>query len=189
MCSSDLKSVYIFGNQRSFPYVERAGCHEIVETMAKAEVIIMTSTLKHNHEHAFKELTSFLLDNPTIPVICCNPDIYVLSTNDTFKKVVGYYAKELLDKGVTVHWFGKPYQNYSMMIKSLLPKTWQIPIDESVCFFDDNIDNVIAMKKDIGIKGCCVMNTGLFKGKDIKTELNTRDYHPDFFIPFLNFQS
>ena len=66
------KTVYVFGNDTSMPYVTLAPIKKVTQNLKEADAIILTSSLHKNHETAFTTLVDFLLEHPHIPIICCN---------------------------------------------------------------------------------------------------------------------
>ncbi|MFT5171687.1 MAG: ribonucleotide monophosphatase NagD (HAD superfamily), partial [Candidatus Marinamargulisbacteria bacterium] len=94
----------------------------------------------------------------------------------------GFYA-ELLDKqGAEVYWIGKPHLNYARMVSQILAKE-HISVNTGICFFDDNIINVVALKKQLGITSCLITESGLHQGQDPPDKNSI-----DFAIPLLKFQ-
>ena len=108
-----------------------------------------------------------LLKNPR-PIIACNPDRYVMGISEKIK-VAGYYAEKLAKEcDVDIYWCGKPLLNFSKIVKDQCIKLGYPTPDKNTWFFDDNIENIISMKKHIGISGCCIKTTGLSKFENIK---------------------
>ena len=66
---------------------------------------------------------------------------------------------------IQIHWFGKPYANYSFMIQQLISERYSIALNGETVFFDDNIHNLERMCMDLNITGCLVRDTGLAHGK------------------------
>lgn len=154
------KKVYIFGRETSYEYVENADC-KIIFNINNAEAIILTTSLREDTNEEYQKIKSFCLDNPKIPVICCNPDLYVKGIGNSLIKVIGYYGRQLeIDLNRQLAWIGKPYKNFSNIVKDRLEEK-NIAVDKHILFFDDNYLNVIALQRDIGISGCLVKDTGL----------------------------
>lgn len=154
------KRVYLFGQESSYAYMEGVDYKLVTADYAQADVIVMTSSLKAASEREYQRLKQVLSQHPR-PVVCCNPDQYVKGPQGTWISVVGWYASRLEQElGLAVHWIGKPYANFSSLVKGVLTKRG-VTIDSRVCFFDDNPLNVQAMMRDLGIAGCCVTDTGI----------------------------
>jgi len=175
------KNVFVFGAPTSYPYIYQAHCKNIVSTPEEADCIVMTSSYKDHTETLLDSIANFLKKNPHIPTICCNPDRLV-RTKHGLKPVIGFFAEKLSQTlGIDLHWIGKPYKNFSYVTKKLLEKEG-ITLSKTVCFFDDNIENVQALQSDLGISGCLVKETGLAKDLDTpRTKIPT-----DFIIPSLS---
>ena len=165
------KKVFVFGTESSKDYISEANPSQFT-TLFDADVVVLTASLKDGHEEKFQELMIYLESHPNIPVICSNPDQNVRPYGDkNLKKVIGYYAGLLERQGVHVHWMGKPYDSFSDVVSSVLKTRFSIESNEGVCFFDDNIENVINLTNRLGISGCLVRDTGLSKGIDLKSYL------------------
>lgn len=94
------------------------------------------------------------------PIICVNPD-RIIRRPSGIVPVIGTDAAHIeLETGVPVHWFGKPHQNFSELVGKILKKN-KIACDKSTWFFDDNIENVTAMARHLGISGAWVRDTGI----------------------------
>ena len=160
------KPVYIFGSKSSHQYVKKV-VSKVVDSPQEAAAIILTSSLKENHETRFDTLQTYLKKNPK-PVICCNPDKVVKDTR-SLKKVIGYYANQLeKNLNTPLHWIGKPLPNFSKII------TQKIQFNPtSTLFVDDNLENVIALKKHLGIHGCWITQTGISYRKNIHKHIQS----------------
>jgi len=155
------KIVFVFGKKESYPYVDRAPIQRRTSQIKEAEVIVMTSSNSDTHEKDFIELQAYLDHHPDTPIICCNPDRFVVN-NGAYIKVIGYYA-EIIEKIYPnpFYWFGKPEGNYAKMIKKYLETYANIPVTPQIYFFDDNIKNVKNMVETIPVSGVLVSETGL----------------------------
>ncbi len=167
------KSVYVFGTPESYAYVENAGCRRITQNVQEADIIIMTSSLKEKTEEELEKIRDV-----DVPVICPNPDRYVMGPEGRIP-VVGYYAERL---GRPIHWMGKPYSNFSWVVKKWLEPRFEL---NAVCFFDDNLENVLTIQRDLGFWGCCVTQTGLSRDLDVEAVKEK----PSFWLPSLGSRS
>jgi ribonucleotide monophosphatase NagD (HAD superfamily) len=150
------RSCFVFGNESSHPYVIDAG-GIVCDLIQNSEVVLLMSSLKERQDAFQKHVVDFLRSRPEIPVICCNPDEYVLGPNDCLIPVMGYFAKQMevrLDRKFI--WMGKPYRNFSDIVRLRLPCEVQ-----EILFFDDNPENVTALEAHLGLSGCVIRDTGL----------------------------
>lgn len=160
------KRCFWVGWENSVSYLE--GTEAIVtDQLNDAEVIVLLSSfIKGNHK-VFAPIIEILKKNKEIKVICTNPDEFVYSQKGLLN-VIGHYAKNIEKEcGIEAHWIGKPYKNYSLMIKELISQKSNTKLSDNAVFFDDNIENVRAMIKDINITGCLIKETGLHKNKPL----------------------
>ncbi|MBT5954131.1 hypothetical protein HOG98_05360 [bacterium] len=165
------KKVYVYGRQFSLPYFDNSTCSKIVSTLDEADVIAMMSTYKPDNIQPYNDLKAHILMYPHKKVFCCNPDINVVTHENVKKPVIGHYAKKLYDETNTpVLFFGKPYENFSQMVKNVIEKEGH-KLSLKTCFFDDNLENVKNMSKHIGISGACITDTGL--SQHISKNLNS----------------
>lgn len=179
------KCVYIYGSDNSKHYIWDAGAKELTDDITQADVIVMTASYKSDNDTHVAALKSEKQQRPHLPIICCNPDKVVLSKRG-IKPVVGHYAKVIEElTSSDVHWIGKPLQNFSTVVKHLLDKHHPHFYPERTCFFDDNIENVMRLKRDLNISGCWVKDTGIFK-EDSAPELIQKYGKPDYLIPVLS---
>lgn len=156
------RNVYVFGSETSHHYVKAASCMSIVNTLDHADCIVLTSSFKDHSEHLLNPIKDFLKTRPHIPIICCNPDRYVM-TKHGLKPVIGYFAEKLeLELNNPFFWIGKPYENFSFVVQKML-EVQNISLSRTCCFFDDNLHNVAQLKNDLGILGCWVKDTGISK--------------------------
>ena len=154
------KKCYAAGYLGSLSYLEKAG-GIIVDNINDAEAVVLLSSFLKENDNFFNKIIKFIKDNKEVPVVCTNPDIYVNSAKGLFP-VVGYYAQKIEQQcGIKIKWFGKPFRNYSLMLKKIIEQQLKISLNENTIFFDDNPENVAAMIDHIGIKGCVVRNSGL----------------------------
>ena len=179
------KIVYIMGKSNSHTYAIDANCKEITDNLTLADTIVLTGSPNTGGDELINKLSTHLLENPNKPIICCNPDL-VVQTKTGLKTVLGHYTKQLEEKiNRKAHWFGKPYENFSLMIQSVIKSKFNIQLDHTCCFFDDNIENVTELMKHAGIQGCWVKDTGI--GKELNIKLSTKKYgNPTHIIPELS---
>lgn len=170
------KQVGVFGSPSSEYYVRLANPKDIVSDWSQADVLVMTSTRKHNFEAEYNRLQHVVAAHPNIPIICCNPDQHVVrwlpkdSSNSSEKEqtalypVIGYYAQKLEDDyGVAIQWMGKPEACFSQVVEHILKKEYpNADPEKKWLFLDDNIHNVVNLEKVDSISGCLVEETGLY---------------------------
>ncbi|MBT6120185.1 hypothetical protein HOH45_01810 [bacterium] len=167
------KNVYVYGREFSLPYFDNSNCAKIVPTLDDADVIAMMSTYKPDNINPFNDLKNHILKNPSKQIFCCNPDIHVVTHENVKKPVIGYYAKKLQNETHTpVLFFGKPFENFSKMVKQIIEKEGP-RLSLKTCFFDDNLENVTDMSQHIGISGACITDTGL--SQHISKSLNSKN--------------
>jgi HAD superfamily hydrolase (TIGR01459 family) len=179
------KIIYVYGSENSHLYVQDAGAKDITPDITQADVVVMTASYKGCNENQVEELKKEKLNRPTLPIVCCNPDKVVLSKRG-IKPVVGHYAQIIEElTGSNIHWVGKPFENFSGVVKQILDRHHPSFNPETTCFFDDNIENVMRLKRDLSISGCWVKGTGIFKDDSSET-LISRYGQPDYLIPVLS---
>jgi 4-nitrophenyl phosphatase len=158
------KCVYVFGRENSFYYVNQACPKEIVSDPYLAEAIVFTDTF--NEIDLFinmEKIIALVKSGKKLPLICCNPDRVILKDNRLIP-VIGYYVDQIIAKtNATVYWIGKPYKNFSYLVEKILIKEGLLKNRDQVCFFDDNLKNVLRLGNDLQIKTCLIKNTGLAK--------------------------
>lgn len=154
------KVVYLLGEDTSKPYFIEAGCKKITKDLNEADIIMLAAFLQTYSDKLLDDIIDHLKLNPKKPIVCCNPDRYVVGKTG-LHPVVGLYA-ETIEKAIgrPIIWFGKPFKNFSMVVNNILQNN-KIPLDKGVCFFDDNVENVINMEKHIGISGCWIKKSGI----------------------------
>ncbi len=183
------KKVYAFGKDLSKFYLEQAKPQKIVHQLDQAETIVFLDTLVfEDHHRKLNEIIKHVKNNPKIPVICCNPDRYILNNNELVP-VIGHYVKQVIKKAkIKVHWIGKPYQNFSRIVEESLKKE-NLLLDErqKIAFFDDNIHNIKRLTKDLKIKGVLIKNTGLAKLTPIEKFTKPEFLADDFVIDNFSF--
>lgn len=177
------KTVYVFGRAQSHLYLRDIPVKGTTSRIEEADVILMMASLQDATDPLLDELKHHLRHTPR-PVICTNPDRYVLGKNGHRLPVIGYYTEKLeAELGISAYWFGKPYHNFSVMLKTILTRKCPDISWNSTFFFDDNPDNVIALKQHIGVNGCWVTGTGLGKTMDITAVLKEKGMWLDYAIP------
>lgn len=180
------KKVFVLGTRSSHHYIQLAQPGDIVSSVSDAQVIVLTAFMNdwEDHHTDFQAIIDHLSQYPNTPVICCNPDMHVMTDSGLYP-VVGSWALKLQQAyHVPVIWMGKPHSSFSWVVESRL-KSHGVQIDRSVCFFDDNPENVHQLASDLGILGGLVLNTGLSQGVDI-AQLSP-ELKVDFVINSLHF--
>jgi HAD superfamily hydrolase (TIGR01450 family) len=179
------KNIYLFGNKSSMAYLSRTSFKAIVPHPDLADVIVLTSSYKKNQNSLFSRLITSLKQHPR-PIICCNPDEKVVGKS-SFIYVIGHYAKILhSETKLPIHWFGKPYANYSNLVKKVLLAQHPFLDFKSCCFFDDNLSNVIELQNTINVNGCWIKDSGISQHLSIDNSLTTIG-SPTFMLPKLSF--
>lgn len=177
------KNVYVFGWEETQSYVLEAGCRAVVENLNEADVIVMGSTLKTHHEAGFQRFKEQLKARPHIPIICCNPDRFVLTQERQRSPVIGWYADTLAKSYPNpVYWIGKPLKNFSMVVKGVLIQVYGRQYNKSTYFFDDNYENVLAMQNDLSIAGVCILETGLSWQQNLVDAAHEFGKKPDYLL-------
>ena len=158
------RDVYVFGHPHSYPYVESAKPKRLCDHPDQAEVIILTSSNSHvENEADVQNIVAAKQNQPDLPIICSNPDLFIAGGGGSLIKVIGSYGIEIEDKlGNPISWFGKPYENFSLTLGAWLEDIHGIKPGQHCAFFDDNINNIRAMQHHLGITGCLITDTGLF---------------------------
>ncbi len=146
-------------------YLEGTG-GTLVDSLDQATIVVIGSSMPS------MEPILDHIEGSRLPIICCNPDLWVRSVGETRFPVAGYYAKILEDRGCLIHWVGKPFQNFSDVVKRLVEEKGG-SLQSGACFFDDNPNNVAAMQSHLGIAGCWVQKTGIFFDTDPETIKST----------------
>lgn len=182
----DGKSVFLFGQPDSEAYVKLAGGH-LVSQASQAEVVVLASTSGPQKNEAFrKEVMAEKIRRPELPILCCNPDTYIRGKRNTLFPVIGIEGL-LLEKELNTQilWTGKPFKNYYLLLKQWLLDNHNVIPDENSYFFDDNINNVRAMQAHLGVKGCCISETGIYPHHTPDPLPDLQGIEPDFFVPCL----
>ena len=110
--------------------------------------------------------------------------VTVFSRVDDARVATARIQMKQLENALTrpIHWMGKPYSSFSLVVKKFLQDMQGIKLDEQVIFFDDNIENVIQLTSDLLITGACVLTTGL--SRDLNTDTLRSQYQtlPDYSV-------
>lgn len=163
------KNVFIFGSPYSHHHVEKANPKAIVETLEKADIIVMTSVTKESITQKFEDLFTYC-NHTKKTILCCNPD-QIIRVASGHANVVGHYAKKLeTELHIPIEWIGKPFKNFSTIVKNEIKKQIDKKDFQNVWFFDDNLENVRALEKDIQIQGAWVTETGIMFNKNTEKE-------------------
>ena len=179
------KKAYIYGYESSKYYAQQAGAL-LCSKPEEAEVILLLSSLVSGNEAVYENVYKALLTRPNIPVICANPDHYVVSHKKLYP-VIGFYAKKLEEQlNRSFIWVGKPLNNFTQTV-SLILKQHNVNLDKNICFLDDNIENILEMQLNLPCTGTLVYETGLAKFMDLKSIISKRNHtEPDYIIDCLN---
>ncbi len=182
------KRIGIWGGEPSYEYLKQANCKEICPHYEDVDCIVLTSSLGEKAEGEYQRLKQYLLGN-NVPIICCNPDRVIRGTRGKMIPVMGHYARRLEEElEISVMWIGKPYLNFSLLVKQILLDDHGIDIQKrasKTVFFDDNALNIGAMTKDLGIQGCLVHSSGISFNRSIKECLAQTDHPIAFTISTL----
>ena len=174
------KRCFCYGYEGSRYYIEKAG-GILVEEIKSAQVLCLMASLRDNNKSVFDLVYEGLMANKEIEIICANPDRYVY-VNGLYP-VIGYYADKLLQKSKRdCYWIGKPERNFSNVVARVLAEKLDVGCDQRVLFFDDNIDNILAMQEHLGISGVLVRKTGLAQVMDVDTICQQKKQSPVFSI-------
>ena len=156
------KSVFVYGYEKSYPYVELAKPKEIVQNLDLADVIVFTSSFKEGNDERKAKLVQFMKENPNIPMVCCNPDRFVKDINMQKYYVCGQTAEDVSkETGLPVYFVGKPLENFSVIVKKII-EDHGYTLGDDTLFVDDNPHNVIRLQEDLGITGICATGTGIY---------------------------
>ncbi len=174
------KVVYFLGKSSSKHYALDAPIKGITHNLNLAEVIILANFSPENKPHTIQSIINTCINNPSLPIICCNPDIHI-RLNQTFLNVMGFYAKQI-EKNIKrpLIWYGKPYENFSILVKNSLSKH-SLTCSKNTLFFDDNLNNVTSMQRHLNISGCWIKKTGI-QCNISESELINEYGHPTFSI-------
>lgn len=150
------KNTFLYGLPGAVTYVSQSG-GRLVASPDMAEVFVFThATPAALTDPVFLMMQKIRQSNPELPVICLNPDRYVVS-GPALYPVAGHVAERFAD----VIWAGKPEDNYAEHVIRATLQRDGVGCDRHVTFVDDNPDNVMAMCRYLGISGVVVTETGL----------------------------
>ena len=150
------KAVFLYGIPSAGVYVSMAGGH-VVAAPEDAEVFVLThATPAATTDPLFCRMVDHQQRHPDLPMICLNPDRYVVSGASLYP-VVGDVAAQFPQ----MQWAGKPHDNYAVHVVAATLAKAGIVLDRHVTFVDDNPENVQAMCRCLGISGIVVTETGL----------------------------
>ncbi|RAP30728.1 hypothetical protein DID78_02140 [Candidatus Marinamargulisbacteria bacterium SCGC AG-343-D04] len=156
------KTVFHVGTPFSLGYLNESTMKTTTSTLSDADIIVLMAFTDFHSLSLIQDIIDYALKNPSIPIVCCNPDLYIASS-DGLSPVIGYYAKQIethINRPIT--WFGKPYSNFSDYIAEKL-RAKHITDFEHIYFFDDNMANVVALQDHLQVQGCFVHQTGIFQ--------------------------
>ena len=167
------KTVYNYGWTLSEYYLKKAGAKISYTLGPEIDVIACMASSFNKDARIVHEIIEFLGHYPHTPIICANPDHYVWDQPELYP-VIGYYANQIESiTQIPIYWIGKPFSNFSAVLKSILKTRFDIIPDHSCCFFDDNPHNVIRIVQDLSIKGALVSETGLYQAPCIQENIAT----------------
>jgi len=172
------KAIFVFGRDDSHQYILDAGASRITDTIHTADALVLTASLKSNTKEYLAPIIAHLNDNIDMPVICANPDRYIMGIEGLFP-VMGFYADHV-EQSINrpIYWIGKPEQNFSKVVDHVLRSEHSIIPDQNCIFFDDNYKNVIRLMTDLNISGTWVQKTGLGKDYSDKEVNDILNAHP-----------
>lgn len=134
-------TIYISGDSSSYAYLKDLHVQR-VDDLNHAKAILLMSNFNECKEDDYQELIDYLIKNPTLPVVCCNPDRYILSRGKRFP-VMGFWADYVSQKSACeIHFFGKPYPAYFSMMARILSEKFSIHDLSKGCYVDDFVDNL-----------------------------------------------
>ena len=164
------KSVFLYGISSAGVYISRAG-GQVVAAPEEADVFVLThATPAATTDPLFCRMVDHQRQHPERPMICLNPDRYVVSGTSLYP-VVGHVAAQCHH----MQWAGKPHDNYAVHVVAATLAEAGIVVDRRVTFVDDNPENVQAMCRCLGISGVVVTDTGLARHAPWRAQLETLD--------------
>ena len=112
----DLKNCYILSNENDYKNIDYL---ELETKKADKALFVLALSIKANLDKIEITNISKKIINLQLPVICTNPDEYVIDGN-TQKKTyqVGFIANQLIKNNITVRFIGKPYSLIYEYIKN-----------------------------------------------------------------------
>ena len=153
------KHIFFVGKHHSLQYLLDGGAIKS-SSLDDAEGVVLAAATKEEAHELVPAIINWAKKHPLRPIICCNPDRHIVSSSGLYP-VIGTYASDI-EQAIQrpILWHGKPFKNFSTIVHSTLT-SHDIPVDEGVLFFDDNLENVMALKQHCGISGCWVHGTGI----------------------------
>jgi ribonucleotide monophosphatase NagD (HAD superfamily) len=161
--------VFSFHSDFSKGYLDDVGEIRFTTNLQEAKVLLFSAFIESEHSDMYTQAKEFVKENPDTQLICCNPDHVIASGNKNLYRVVGHYAsclQQYLTKPIM--WFGKPYSNYSNLVRSCLKDNGHDHL--KAVFFDDNIYNVKRLTADLSCKGVWVKDTGIQFDQEIQAK-------------------
>tara|TARA_B100000427_G_scaffold64329_1_gene50929 strand:+ start:3071 stop:3922 length:852 start_codon:yes stop_codon:yes gene_type:complete len=160
------KIVYFIGPDSAKHYVLDAPIKGLTNTLNNATAIVLAGIHESDFKTILDKITPIAKENKSLPIICCNKDHYIRVANG-LQPVVGHFASQLENMiGRPLIWFGKPLDNFSLLVKKKLNKHTLNPTKNTL-FFDDNLENVVSMQTYLGISGCWIYKTGIFYKENV----------------------
>lgn len=164
------KPVFLYGLPGAEIYVTAAGGYLVSDPEAALAVVFTHATAAALSDPLFCRMAAHQHQHPDRPMICLNPDRYVVS-GATLYPVVGHIAERFPE----MRWAGKPHDNYAWHVIRPALLQASIMVDDHVTFVDDNPDNVAAMCRCLGISGVVVTETGLSQYAPWRSRLQNLD--------------
>lgn len=181
------KHVFVLGSFSSVDYVSSFGVRSVTTTLNEGvEAIVLMSSIpdKTFMDYQLKGIASYY-ELTNVPVLCCNPDEWVLDDHHNRYNVIGYYAKQLKKiYHVPVMFIGKPFSSFSLWVAAHLKKNFQIDVSVKTLFCDDRLENVMMFSKVLGLTGAWILKSGVSAKLDVNVELLDKGY-PDRRLSFL----
>lgn len=153
------KKAFVYGYESSKYYAEIAGA-DITNNVNHSEVIVMAASTGKSNDDVYQACFAHLKNNPQVPVICINPDHYVMNSNGYYP-VMGFYAHQMqYQLNRKWEWVGKPFSVFSEIVSKILRDNGHDPTN--LLFCDDNPKNVKQLTQDLKCRGCVITKTGVF---------------------------
>ena len=153
------KKAFVFGFESSQFYAREAHA-EVVHAPEDADVIVFAASLGAQNHHWYKRVHDVLLKDPSMPVVCINPDHYIKNMAG-YKTVMGFYAHQMAHQlnAKDWIWMGKPYPVFSTLVRNVLEQQGFNASD--LVFCDDNPMNVQQLSTDLNCSGVVITDTGI----------------------------
>ena len=154
------KKTFVYGYESSKYYAEIAGAN-ITNNVNDSEVIVMAASTGKSNYKVYQKCFAHLKSNPQLPVICINPDHYVMNSSGYYP-VMGFYAHQMqYQLNRKWEWVGKPFSVFSEIVSKILRDNGHDPTN--LLFCDDNPKNVKQLIWDLKCNSCVITKTGVFE--------------------------